>query len=80
MSGINPKKTTIAKTIKLFIKGEFPRTESGRSFPVYQSSSKDIYAHLCRASRKDLRMAVEAAMRELQNAMANLEKAKRGTG
>ncbi len=61
MSGLNPKSTRVAKTIKLFIKGEFPRTESGRSFPVKVIGSDQIYAHLCQASRKDLRMAVEAA-------------------
>ncbi len=51
----------ISKTIKLFIGGEFPRTESGRSHPVYLSKSKNLYAYLCKASRKDLRNAVTAA-------------------
>lgn len=71
MSGLTPSGNLshlkIAKTIKLFINGEFPRTESGRSFPVYavnKSSSKterQIYANLCLASRKDFRNAVTAA-------------------
>src|ERR1043165_837570 len=66
MSGLNgenshSKNIPVAKTIKLFIGGEFPRTESGRSFPVYVHKSKKIYAHLCQASRKDLRNAVVAA-------------------
>lgn len=51
----------IAKTIKLFIGGEFPRTESGRSAPVYIYKTKNIYANICLASRKDLRNAVTAA-------------------
>lgn len=51
----------IAKTFKLFIGGEFPRTESGRSYPVYKHKTKTIYANLCLASRKDLRNAVTAA-------------------
>lgn len=51
----------IAKTIKLFIGGDFPRTESGRSFPVYFAKSKKVYAQLCLASRKDFRNAVTAA-------------------
>lgn len=51
----------IAKTIKLFIGGDFPRTESGRSMPVFQAKSKKLYANLCKASRKDLRNAVTAA-------------------
>ncbi len=51
----------IAKTIKLFIGGEFPRTESGRSVPVYIYKTKKLYANVCLASRKDLRNAVTAA-------------------
>jgi len=51
----------IAKTIKLFINGEFPRTESGRSYPVYIKKTKNIYANICQASRKDFRNAVTAA-------------------
>jgi acyl-CoA reductase-like NAD-dependent aldehyde dehydrogenase len=52
----------IEKTIKLFIGGEFPRTESGRSYPVYVKKTKTIYANLCLASRKDFRNAVTAAI------------------
>lgn len=55
------EKLAIAKTFKLFIGGEFPRTESGRSFPVYHHGSSKLFAHLCRASRKDLRNSVTAA-------------------
>lgn len=51
----------IAKTIKLFIGGDFPRTESGRSVPVYNYKTKKLYANVCLASRKDLRNAVTAA-------------------
>lgn len=51
----------VKKTIKLFIAGEFPRTESGRSFPIYKHKSKEVYAQVCLASRKDLRNAVVAA-------------------
>jgi len=54
-------KTKVAKTYKLFINGEFPRTESGRSFDVLKHKSGEIFAHLCLASRKDLRNAVTAA-------------------
>ena len=50
----------VLKTYKLFIGGKFPRTESGRSLPVTDGSGQAI-AHVCRASRKDLREAVEAA-------------------
>ncbi len=51
---------SITKTYKLFIGGAFPRTESGRSMEV-TGASDEVVAHLCRASRKDLRNAVEAA-------------------
>jgi acyl-CoA reductase-like NAD-dependent aldehyde dehydrogenase len=59
------KNLTIAKTIKLFIGGDFPRTESGRTLPIHyhQASAKNkkVYAQACLASRKDLRNAVVAA-------------------
>ncbi|KAA3619918.1 MAG: aldehyde dehydrogenase family protein [Calditrichaeota bacterium] len=61
MAGLNDSNLQIAKTIKLYINGAFPRTESGRSFPLHKFNSKKIYANLCRASRKDLRNAVAAA-------------------
>jgi len=60
MSGLT-ENLAVAKTVKLFINGEFPRTESGRSFPSYLHKTKKVYAHLCRASRKDLRNSVTAA-------------------
>lgn len=53
-----PERLDIAKTYKLFINGAFPRSESGRTMPVELGGS---VAHVARASRKDLRDAVEAA-------------------
>lgn len=50
----------VRKTYKLYIGGAFPRSESGRSYPAI-SSEGDVLARVARASRKDLRMAVEAA-------------------
>jgi acyl-CoA reductase-like NAD-dependent aldehyde dehydrogenase len=50
----------VLKTVKLFINGEFPRTESGRTMPAMDSSGK-TFAQLCKASRKDLKSAVDAA-------------------
>src|SRR4051794_13371905 len=50
----------IRKTYKLYINGEFPRTESGRFYPV-NSKSGELLANACRGSRKDLRNAVQAA-------------------
>lgn len=51
----------VNKTIKLFIDGKFPRTESGRSFDQLYYQSDKLYAHLCQASRKDFRNSIEAA-------------------
>lgn len=50
----------VLKTHKLFIRGAFPRTESGRTMEL-RDARGSLAAHLCRASRKDLRDAVEAA-------------------
>jgi acyl-CoA reductase-like NAD-dependent aldehyde dehydrogenase len=66
MAGLGHEGLAIPKTIKLFIGGEFPRTESGRSYPVLRSGSKRVYANLCLASRKDFRAAVTAAQEALK--------------
>ncbi|HJN70971.1 MAG TPA: aldehyde dehydrogenase family protein [Phycisphaerales bacterium] len=51
---------TVPKTYKLYIGGKFPRTESGRSIPI-QDCKGETAAHICHASRKDFREAVEVA-------------------
>jgi len=50
----------VAKTYKIYIGGKFPRTESGRYYPLH-SARGDILANVCRGSRKDFRNAVVAA-------------------
>lgn len=50
----------IRKTYKLYIGGAFPRSESGRSYPVF-GADRQFLARPARASRKDLRDAVRAA-------------------
>jgi acyl-CoA reductase-like NAD-dependent aldehyde dehydrogenase len=50
----------VRKTYKLFIGGAFPRSESGRSYPVHGKAG-DLLAYAAKASRKDLRDAVVAA-------------------
>lgn len=50
----------VRKTYKLYIGGAFPRSESGRSYPVLDKK-KQVVARPARASRKDLRDAVRAA-------------------
>jgi len=54
------KRIEILKTYKIYIAGQFPRTESGRFYPL-QNKSGDIIANMCLSSRKDLRNAVTAA-------------------
>jgi len=54
----------VRKTYKLYINGEFPRTESGRFYPV-KSKEGELLANACRGSRKDLRNAVQAARKAL---------------
>lgn len=66
----------ILKTYKLFIDGKFPRSESGRTTP-FHTSQGEIFAHLSKASRKDLRDAVEAA-RKAQPGWANATAYNRG--
>jgi acyl-CoA reductase-like NAD-dependent aldehyde dehydrogenase len=51
----------VKKTYKLFINGAFPRSESGRSYPIYRKNAKVLLAQPAQASRKDLRDAVRAA-------------------
>jgi acyl-CoA reductase-like NAD-dependent aldehyde dehydrogenase len=49
----------VRKTYKLFIGGAFPRSESGRTFPV-TTPAGELLAHVAAASRKDVRDAVRA--------------------
>jgi acyl-CoA reductase-like NAD-dependent aldehyde dehydrogenase len=50
----------VRKTYKLYVGGAFPRSESGRSYPVADAKGRHL-AHASRASRKDVRDAVRAA-------------------
>jgi len=50
----------VAKTYKLYIDGKFPRSESGRYYPLARGDSA-LLANVCRGSRKDFRDAVVAA-------------------
>lgn len=54
----------VKKTYKLFIGGAFPRTESGRYYPLREKKGK-LLANVCLASRKDFRNAVVAARKAL---------------
>lgn len=50
----------VQKTYKLFIGGQFPRTESGRYYPL-MNAKNEVMANICLSSRKDFRNAVVAA-------------------
>ena len=50
----------VRKTYKLYVDGKFPRSESGRSYPVLDARG-EIIANAVLGSRKDLRDAVKAA-------------------
>lgn len=54
------ERLAVAKTFKLYIGGAFPRSESGRSYPVHDAKGR-LLAHAALASRKDVRDAVSAA-------------------
>jgi acyl-CoA reductase-like NAD-dependent aldehyde dehydrogenase len=50
----------VRKTYKLYIGGQFPRTESGRSYEVFDARGR-LLTNACRGTRKDIRDAVRAA-------------------
>ncbi|GAB3464795.1 aldehyde dehydrogenase family protein [Actinophytocola sediminis] len=54
------ERLTVAKTYKLYLGGAFPRSESGRSYPVHDAKG-GFLANAAQASRKDVREAVVAA-------------------
>ena len=59
------ERLAVRKTYKLYIGGAFPRSESGRSYPVL-SSKGELLAHAAHASRKDVRDAVVAARKAVK--------------
>ena len=50
----------VVKTYKIYIAGQFPRTESGRTYVVNDANGNPI-ANVCQSSKKDIRNAVQAA-------------------
>ncbi|MCZ2223099.1 MAG: aldehyde dehydrogenase family protein [Chitinophagales bacterium] len=50
----------VLKTYKIYIGGQFPRTESGRYYTPFNKEGKQL-ANMCLSSRKDFREAVVAA-------------------
>jgi len=56
----NEKRLEVLKTYKLYVGGQFPRTESGRYY-IATNSKEEKLANVCLGSRKDFRDAVVAA-------------------
>jgi len=54
------KRLEVLKTYKIYIGGQFPRTESGRYYIPVNGTGKKL-ANVCLSSRKDFRDAVTAA-------------------
>ena len=54
------KRLEVLKTYKIYIGGQFPRTESGRYYAPTNADGKKL-ANVCLSSRKDFRDAVVAA-------------------
>ena len=54
------KRLEVLKTYKIYIGGQFPRTESGRYYIATNSKGEKL-ANICLGSRKDFRDAVVAA-------------------
>lgn len=55
----------VLKTYKIFIGGQFPRTESGRFYPLLNKKG-EVIANMCLSSRKDFRNAVQAARKAVE--------------
>jgi len=66
----------INKTYKLYIGGKFPRTESGRYYPL-NNKTGNLIANMCLSSRKDFRNAVVIA-RKTQKAWSNITALNKG--
>ena len=59
-SKANGKRLSVAKTYKMYVNGKFPRTESGRYYPLNDKKG-EVTANVCRGTRKDFRDAVTYA-------------------
>ena len=58
---IGNDRLAVRKTYKLYVNGAFPRSESGRTYEVTDAKGHFL-ANAARASRKDARDAVVAAL------------------
>jgi acyl-CoA reductase-like NAD-dependent aldehyde dehydrogenase len=58
------ERLAVLKTYKIYINGQFPRTESGRYYPIKLSNKEQV--NVCLSSRKDFRNSVSAAREALE--------------
>lgn len=54
------KRVEVLKTYKIYVGGQFPRTESGRYY-IAKNNKGEMLANVCLSSRKDFRDAVQKA-------------------
>ena len=59
-AGSAVSRVPVAKTPKVYVGGEFIRSESGRTYPI-KGDDGSFFANIPLCTRKDLRNAVEAA-------------------
>src|SRR5688500_7056919 len=61
--GMSGARLPITKTPKVYVGGQFIRSESGRVFPIHEGGNKEgkFFANIPQCTRKDIRNAVEAA-------------------
>jgi len=57
---VSEDRVPVKRTAKLYVGGDFPRSESGRAYEVFSHDGR-LLAWAARASRKDLRDAVKVA-------------------
>ena len=57
---MSTKRLSVLKTYKIYIGGQFPRTESGRYYTASNPKGEHL-ANMCMCSRKDVRDAIVAA-------------------
>lgn len=60
LRAVENERLAVLKTYKIYIKGQFPRSESGRSYAV-SNQNGELIANMCLCSRKDVRDAVVSA-------------------
>ena len=60
LRAVESDRIAVLKTYKIYLKGQFPRSESGRSYAV-SNTNGELIANMCLCSRKDVRDAVVSA-------------------